>query len=227
MTKLVFVVDDDENIRNILKGYLEQAGFKVQLFADGEGLLEVMNQRPPDLIVLDIMLPGMNGIELCKAIRKVNSVPLIFISARGEETDRVLGLELGADDYLPKPFSPRELVARVKTIFRRMEGWLDRELAVGNLIIDRDSRAVTCRGKELALTGKEFDLLSAMGGAVNRAFSREELLAAVWGEDYFGDVRAVDDLVKRLRKKISRDAGVSIETVWGYGYRLRGVSTGQ
>jgi len=221
VAKLIFIVDDDENIRTILKAYLEQAGFRVRLFDRGEGLVEAIDREKPDLLVLDIMLPGIDGIALCQSIRRISGVPLIFISARGTETDRILGLELGADDYLPKPFSPRELVARVKTIFRRLERTWEKELSAGELTINKNSHTVRWQGKELPLTRKEFALLCTLAAAVGRAFSREELLEAVWGENYFGDVRAVDDLVKRLRKKISPDTGVCIDTVWGFGYRLR------
>ncbi|WP_123042633.1 response regulator transcription factor [Cohnella candidum] len=221
--KHVFVVDDEMNIRTILKKYIETEGYKVTLFDDGTQLLSELTRLKPDLLVLDIMMPGVDGMELCKQIRKTNEIPIIFVSAKNEELDRILGLELGADDYLSKPFSPRELVARIKNIFRRMERTAvpAGPTIVGDLSLHKERRLVEVGDREMKLTAKEYELLEFLAEHPKLPFKREQLTRKIWGYDYFGDERLVDDLIKRLRKKLAEfQSGVQITTVWGYGYRL-------
>lgn len=222
--KHIFVVDDELNIRELIRKYLEKEGYRVSAFADGSTLLADLDQYRPDLLVLDIMLPGADGLALCREIRKKHELPIIFVSARDEEFDRVLGLELGGDDYLTKPFSPRELVARIKNVFRRMERGGDsasQEIAIKDLVIRPEQRYVAREGQELRLTAREFDLLEFLCRHRRISFNREQLIERIWGYDYTGEVRIVDDLVKRLRKKIAENGScLEITTVWGYGYRI-------
>lgn len=223
MNKHIGVVEDDQNIQNIVSAYLKQEGYTVTILNSAEEAWELWETNPPDMWILDIMLPGMDGYEFCKRIRKESQIPIIIISAKDEEIDKILGLELGSDDYLTKPFSPRELVARVKRLFKRTQfmttqDHLSERIKVGSLLISKDERRLFWEGQEMDMTTKEFDLLLLLAENPNRAYSREELLLKIWGEDYFGSDRAVDDLVKRIRKKIPE---IPLETVWGYGYRLR------
>ncbi|MEN6348755.1 MAG: response regulator transcription factor [Syntrophomonas sp.] len=221
--QLVFVVDDEENIRYLISEYLLREGFQVETFASAEEVLARLQSGFPDMFILDIMLPGQDGLEFCRNIRKRSGVPVIFISARGDEIDRILGLELGGDDYLTKPFSPRELVARVRSIFRRFANSVvsGEVIDAGNLKIYPGNHRVNVEENELALTPKEYELLLLLVQQPQRTFNRQELLDRVWGYDYVGGDRAVDELVKRLRKKL-RQSGASnnIKTVWGYGYRF-------
>ncbi|MDA5108005.1 response regulator transcription factor [Brevibacillus thermoruber] len=228
----IAIVDDDANIRQIVEAYLQKEGYQTVGLETAEEALRLWETRPPDLWVLDIMLPGMNGYEFCRRIRRETETPIIMISARDEEVDKILGLELGSDDYLTKPFSPRELVARVNRSLRRWEYMRNRSTTAPNedkeaaadrgevpaLLLDTDKRQVYWQGKEVEVTVKEFQLLRLFADHPNRAFSREELLALVWGDDYFGSDRVVDDLVRRVRKKLD---GIPLDTVWGFGYRLR------
>ena len=224
MNSHIFIVEDDPNIRDIVAAYLKKANYDVTLIDNAEQAWELSRKQAPDMWILDIMLPGMDGYELCKKIRQESDVPIIIISAKDDEVDKIIGLELGSDDYLTKPFSPRELVARVKRLFKRTETVLipktghSSEIKVGTLLLNTEERLVFWHGKETEVTAKEFDMLTILSRSYNRAFSREELLTRIWGEDYFGSDRAVDDLIKRLRKKLD---GIPIETVWGYGYRMR------
>ncbi|QHW29641.1 response regulator transcription factor [Paenibacillus rhizovicinus] len=226
----IAVVDDDANIRGLVEAYLHKERFQTVGLGTAEEALELWRNDPPDLWVLDIMLPGMDGYELCRRIRNEAEVPIIMISAKDNEVDKILGLELGSDDYLVKPFSPRELVARVK---RQLQRWYKLRPAeeqaaaamaalnvvdVGALRMLPDERRALLGKEELDLTFKEFDLLRVFAEHPNRAFTREELLVRVWGDDYFGSDRAVDHLIKRLRKKADQ---LPIEAVWGHGYRLR------
>ncbi|MFD2044332.1 response regulator transcription factor [Ornithinibacillus salinisoli] len=217
------IVEDDENIQNIVSAFLKKEGFDVTVLDSAEKGLQLWADNRPDMWILDIMLPGMDGYEFCKKIRNESNVPIIIISAKDEEIDKILGLELGGDDYLTKPFSPRELVARVKRLFKRTLSEnsgqeIQDKVKVGSLVIHKNDRRLFWEGIEQDVTTKEFDMILLFAENVNRAFSREELLVRVWGEDYYGSDRAVDDLVKRIRKKISE---MPIETVWGFGYRLR------
>ncbi len=220
---VIWVVDDEENIRNLVRRYLEREGYTVRTFASAEELNNALVSSTPDMFILDIMLPGSDGLSLCRKIRENFDLPIIFVSARGEEFDRVLGLELGGDDYLAKPFSPRELIMRAKNIFKRLQSAENtaKKVVLKNLVIDPEKRKVTINNEEVAFTGKEFDLFYFLAVSPNRPFSRQLLLEKVWGLDYEGEERAVDDIVKRIRKKI-RDKGAQPElaTVWGYGYRI-------
>jgi DNA-binding response OmpR family regulator len=230
MQKLIYIADDEENIRDLIKSYLEREGYEVIAFPDGESLLAAFQSKEPDMIVLDIMMPGINGLDVCREIRKVSEVPLILVSARDDTFDKVLGLELGSDDYLAKPFSPRELVARMKTVFRRVRDYSSDSIResdekstihVQDILIKPSQRSVFKDGKEIEFTTKEFDLMLFLANHKNVVFNREQILNAVWGTDFYGDSRAVDDLIKRIRKKLS-NAGSTLEiaTVWGYGYKL-------
>ncbi|QYR22989.1 response regulator transcription factor [Paenibacillus sp. sptzw28] len=221
--KHIFVVDDEKSIRDILKKYIENEGDKVTLFDNGSSVLAEITRMKPDLLVLDIMMPGVGGMELCKQIRKTSDVPIIFVSAKGEELDRVLGLELGADDYLTKPFSPRELVVRIKNIFKRLDKGYSASALVKlqDIELHPDRRLVQKEGQEIKLTSREFALFEFLAAHRNLPFTRDQLLQKVWGYDYTGDERLIDDLVKRIRKKLAEhDSAVQITTVWGYGYRL-------
>ncbi len=225
--KHVFVIDDDANIRQLILRYLEKEGYKVTAFENAEHVFEAFNMLQPDALVLDIMMPGtMDGLDLCKKIRTVSQVPIIFVSAKDEAVDRIIGLELGADDYLSKPFSPRELLVRLKIIFRRIEPVMvsDHEMTtyqIKDLKIDDSKRVCSVKDKELSLTNNEYMLLAYLVKNKNISFTRENLIQNIWGYDYVGESRMIDDLVKRLRKKLkSFDAQVEITTVWGYGYRI-------
>lgn len=230
MSYHIFIVEDDPNIRDIVSAYLKKEGYTLSIADNAEDAWEMTRGREPDMWILDIMLPGMDGYELCKKIRQESDVPIIIISAKDEEVDKILGLELGSDDYLTKPFSPRELVARVRRLFKRalLRGTpvtdKEQEYRSGDLLVQVDERRVFWHDDEIEVTAKEYDLVLNLVRNINRAFSREELLTLIWGEDYFGSDRAVDDLVKRLRRKID---GLPIETVWGYGYRLSDDTEGE
>lgn len=220
----ILVVEDEESVRELVRMYLENEGFRVETASDGEEALNKARIDPPDLIILDIMLPKFDGWTVCKEVKKTSNVPIIMLSARTEEFDRVLGLELGADDYIPKPFSPREMVARVRAVLRRAgasPGASGRVLTYRNLTIDRDANRVTIKDKEIPVTPKEFDLLWFLACHPGRVYSREQLIAEVWGYDYMGDARTVDTHVKRLREKLHADGDVTyIKTVWGRGYKF-------
>lgn len=225
--KHIFVIDDDANIRQLILRYLEKEGYKVTAFENADSVLDAFNAMQPDALVLDIMMPGtMDGLDLCKKIRMVSQVPIIFVSAKDEAVDRIIGLELGADDYLSKPFSPRELLVRLKIIFRRIEPVMmaEQETAtyqIKNLKIDDSKRVCTVDGIEMPLTNNEYMLLSYLVKNKNISFTRENLIQNIWGYDYVGESRMIDDLVKRLRKKLkSLETQVEITTVWGYGYRI-------
>ncbi|WP_181347681.1 response regulator transcription factor [Thalassobacillus sp. CUG 92003] len=218
------IVEDDPNIRDIVTGYLSKEGYHIDAVGTAEDAWELFERTPPDLWVLDIMLPGMDGYEFCKSVRQSSEVPIIIISAKDDEVDKILGLELGGDDYLTKPFSPRELVARVKRQLKRWDvmqpgaGESGKSLFSGDLELNIEERRVFWASEEVDVTAKEFEMLRILTEQQNRAFSREELLVKIWGSDYFGSDRAVDDLVKRLRKKMK---DLPLDTVWGFGYRLR------
>lgn len=221
--KHILVVDDEPRIRSLIEMYLIKEGYQVTALADGKSVLQEFRQLKPDLIVLDVNMPGIDGLEVCRELRKISDLPIIFVTARDEEIDRILGLELGGDDYLAKPFSPRELVARIKNIFKRMERPQQQaeSTVIGNLSVDGVRRSISTPSGELKLTAKEYDLLEFLGRHPEIPFTREQLLDKVWGYDHLGDLRAVDDLVKRIRKKLKdADARTSIETVWGYGYKI-------
>ena len=219
----VLVVDDDPTVREVVVSYLRAAKHDVTEAADGEAALVAVRDTIPDLIVLDLMLPGIDGLEVCRRLRTTSDVPIIMLTALGTETDRVVGLELGADDYLTKPFSPRELVLRVESVLRRA-GEGDKPVAGplvdGDLVVDSDRHEVLLAGVPLALTGREFDLLRFLMANPGTAYSRDELLRDVWGWS-FGDQSTVTVHVRRLREKVEQDPTrpVRLVTVWGVGYR--------
>lgn len=218
----VLVVDDDKNIGEVLKMYLESSGYTVRVAYDGRDAQEIFLNYKPDLVLLDVMLPYIDGIDVLKWIRKDHETPVIMITAKGETFDKVLGLELGADDYIVKPFEPKELMARVKAVLRRYTSEVDSKeaLAFDNLMIDVNSYSVTYKGHEIKMPPKEFELLYYLASNKNRVFTREQLLCEVWGYDYPGDSRTVDVHVKRLREKIAGGDNWQLETVWGVGYKF-------
>jgi DNA-binding response OmpR family regulator len=224
----VLVVEDDVTVSDVVARYLKREGFEVECVADGDTGLERALLTMPDLVILDIMLPGRDGLEVCRRIRTEAPIPIIMLTARGEESDRVLGLELGADDYISKPFSPRELTARVKSVLRRARGPLGSTaqelrapLDMGDLKIDVRAREVTVRGQLVALTAREFELLIWFVLHPRHVFTRSDLLAKVWGYTY-GDESTVTVHVRRLREKVEANPTdpARIKTVWGVGYRF-------
>jgi DNA-binding response OmpR family regulator len=222
--KHIFVVDDEKNIRDILQKYIESEGYKVTLFSDGRNVYEEMLRLKPDLLIIDIMLPHLDGLELCKKIRASSDIPIIFVSARDGEFDRILGLELGGDDYLTKPFSPRELMVRIKNIFKRIEKTtanVTHTLKIRDVAIDLERRYIEKDGQEMKLTTKEYELFVFLAQNKGKPFTREELLEFIWGYEYAGEGRLIDDLVKRIRKKLEmHQSTVELSTIWGYGYRM-------
>ena len=219
----VVVVEDDPSISDLLDLYLRQADFRVLQAPTGERGLELISQHQPSLVILDIGLPGIDGLEVCRQLRVTNAVPVLFLTARDGELDRIIGLELGADDYVTKPFSPREIVARVKAILRRgAPAAADAgtgSFAVGDgIVVDTNRREVTLAGVPVALAGREFDLLAFLARNTGLALDRQQLLDGVWGAGWFGDDRTVDMHVRQLRKKLGDD--LPLATVWGIGYRL-------
>ncbi len=228
MAQRILVVDDEPAVTDLLAYNLRKAHFEVLTAANGPEALHLAQSTRPDLILLDLMIPGMDGLDVCRELRKTNDVPIIMVTARGEEIDRVLGLEIGADDYLAKPFSVRELMARIKAVLRRSENKASPQATPavlngpGDLCLDVERRLVTVAGMPLELTRLEFDLLYCLLSNRGRVLTRERLLEGAWGYAYVGDTRAVDSAVKRLRAKlrlVSTQAD-SIEAVRGLGYRI-------
>ena len=223
MNTRVLVVDDDLTVRDVVRRYLERAGHQVALADNGEDALAWIARHEPDLVVLDLMLPGIDGLEVCRRLRETSAVPVVMLTALGEEENRIAGLQLGADDYVTKPFSPRELVLRVESVLRRAGERTQPEqgrLADGDLVIDLARHEATLAGRVLALTAREFDLLKFLVANPGTAYSREELLQQVWGWS-FGDQSTVTVHVRRLREKLERDPTMParLVTVWGVGYR--------
>lgn len=219
----VLVIDDDQNVLELVKLYGEREGFTVIGISDGNLTLPVFEREKPDVVVLDIMLPGKDGLTLCRELRAIRMVPIIMLTAKGEEADRVLGLEMGADDYVSKPFSPRELMARIKAVLRRtqtIDNAMDGQLKYPGLDIQADTRRVLVNDEDIRVTPREFDLLYYLAQNPRRIFTREELLLAVWGFDYFGDERTVDVHIRRLRKKLAVLSHDYLTTVWGVGYQF-------
>lgn len=220
----ILVVDDEKRIVDLVKKYLEREGFSVDEAFNGQQALNKISSSSYDLIILDLMLPIVDGWTVCKDIRQKYDTPIIMLTARGEEFDKVLGFELGADDYVVKPFSPRELTARVKALLRRIVSKEDEEseiLAFPELMIDPISRVVKVNNKEVALTPKEFDLLYFLAKNKGKVFSREKLLKEVWGYDFYGSLRTIDTHIKQLREKLGRSKAASyISTIWGIGYKF-------
>ncbi|MFB1098870.1 MULTISPECIES: response regulator transcription factor [Bacillaceae] len=227
----ILVVDDEERIRRLVRMYLEKEGYTLDEAADGDQGLQMANETDYDVILLDVMMPGKDGIEVCQEIRKEKGTPIIMLTAKGEEADRVEGFEVGADDYIVKPFSPREVVLRVKALLRRSSTtkYLHTDakakdlLVFSHLTIDKDAHRVTADNSEVTLTPKEYELLHFLASTPDKVYGREELLKQVWKYEFFGDLRTVDTHVKRLREKLSKvseEAASMIVTVWGVGYKF-------
>ena len=221
MANTILVVDDEKNIVTLVRRYLGNEGFHVEEAYDGKQALEKARSVSPDLIVLDVMMPEMDGLTVCKEIRKTSSAPIIILTARDDDVDKIVGLEIGADDYMTKPFNPRELVARVKAVLRRSQGSIAPEqvLEVGDIRLDPLRREVSVGGKPITLRAKEFDLLSAFMRYQGLVLDRERLLSLVWGQDFYGDTRTIDVHVAWLREKLT-GASARVQTVWGVGYKL-------
>ncbi len=229
----ILIVDDDENIADLISLYLTKECFDTKMVHDGESAIEAFINYEPNIILLDLMLPGIDGYEVCREIRKTSNVPIIMLSAKGETFDKVLGLELGADDYIMKPFDSKELVARVKAVLRRFNpktinaNSRDMDLdQVGNyvtypdLIVNQSNYSVTYKGDKVEMPPKELELLYFLASNPNQVFTREQLLDHIWGYEYIGDTRTVDVHIKRLREKINDHTQWSISTVWGIGYKF-------
>ena len=225
MTHRILVVDDEPSVSDLLAYNLRKAHYEVSLAADGKTALRLASEFRPDLILLDLMIPEVDGLDVCRELRKTSAVPIIMITARGEETDRVVGLELGADDYVVKPFSVRELMARVKAVLRRVENHTEGSgaLRAGSLRLDAETRAAFVNDASLELTRLEFDLLHRLLLNRGRVLTRERLLEQAWGYEYVGDTRAVDSAVKRLRAKLRAASPEAdcIESARGLGYRIK------
>ncbi|HHV71263.1 MAG TPA: response regulator transcription factor [Clostridia bacterium] len=223
----ILLVDDEVSIVEFVKINLERAGYEVIAAYDGNEAIQLAKRERPALIILDIMLPGLDGFEVLREIRKFSNVPVIMLTAKGEDIDKILGLELGADDYLTKPFNPRELTARVKAILRRIDKQNEGREEAGRIVIadldlDLNRREVFVRGKPVELTPKEFDLLEFLSSNPGKVYSRETLLRELWGYDYYGDSKTVDVHIRRLREKIEEEPSKPkyILTVWGVGYKF-------
>ena len=225
MYPLILICDDDPVVHESLGLYLSNEGYEHQSAYDGKQALEMSESLHPDLMVLDLMMPGLSGIDVCRTVRQSSSLPIIMLTAKGEEIDRILGLELGADDYIVKPFSPREVLARIKAVLRRyaekaQEG--DSSIIrLPQLEISLDNYQVKAAGKVIACTPKEVEILHMLTSNVGQVFSREQILSRVWGYDYFGDTRTVDAHIKRIRQKLPQEnVPWALKTVYGVGYRF-------
>jgi len=226
MARKILIVDDDKNICELLRLYLEKEGYETAVALNGRAAIDTFHSFSPDLILLDVMLPYLSGMQVCKQVREESSVPIIMLTARGETDDKVAGLEIGADDYITKPFEIREVLTRIKVLFRRMtpgadEGLTDEVVRFPQLEVNRSRFLLIVAGREMSVPAKELELLYYLATNPNRVFTRNQLLDAVWGFDYVGDTRTVDVHVKRLREKLE---GVSpawcLRTVWGVGYKF-------
>lgn len=224
----ILIVDDDNNIAELISLYLTKECYECQIVNDGEAALQVLDSFQPNLVLLDLMLPGMDGYQVCREIRQTSDVPIIMLSAKGEVFDKVLGLELGADDYIIKPFDTKELVARVKAVLRRFQ--VTRTVPVTqpnakcveypDLIVNQTNYSVIYQGRAIDMPPKELELLYFLASSPNQVFTREQLLDHIWGYEYIGDTRTVDVHIKRLREKIKDHASWAITTVWGIGYKF-------
>ncbi len=221
----ILIADDNQQITSVLEEYLKKEGHTAHVAKDGEEAVALFRKLKPDAVLLDVMMPKMDGFAVCREIRSMSSVPVIMVTARGEDFERIMGLDIGADDYIVKPFSPGELMARLRAVLRRM----DREqagagqvTAVGNLLVDLDTYTARVDGSEVNLTKKELELLYTLASHKDKVFSRENLLESLWGYEYFGDSRTVDSHIKRLRAKLDAygPVGWEIKTIWGVGYKL-------
>ena len=224
MSETIFLVDDEQHIIDLVRLYLEREGFQVDSATDGQVALEQLLARPTDLVVLDLMLPGLDGREICRKLRAHSDLPILMLTARDDDIDKIVGLELGADDYLTKPFNPRELVARIRAILRRSvrardEAQDERALVIGNLRIEPQQHRVLLEGREIRLRRLEYDLLYTLARRPGMVFSRDQLLNLVWDYEVPGETRTVDVHIAHLRHKLA-DMQANIETIWGVGYRL-------
>lgn len=224
MADTILIVDDEQRIIDLARMYIEQEGYLVEYANDGHQALKIITEKPPALVVLDLMLPGVDGWEICRRVRATSDLPIIMLTARSDDIDKIVGLELGADDYLTKPFNPRELVARIKAILRRIEkrNLPDSDtqpIVINNLLINPLSRVVKVDGRTIDLRMKEFDLLLMLAENKGMVFSRERLLDVVWGYNFAGETRTVDVHVAHLRHKLA-GMQANIETVWGVGYKF-------
>lgn len=220
----VLIVDDNEQITSILAEYAKKEGYLPLVSTDGETALDTFNEEQPDILLLDVMMPKIDGFSVCRQIRKISNVPIIMITARGEDFEKIMGLEIGADDYIVKPFSPGEVMARIKAIMRRIKGYETNQqiFAYDNLKINLDDYTASVDDKILPLTKKEIEILWTLATNKDRVFSRDNLLNKLWGYDYFGDSRTVDSHIKRLRAKLDNFVHDSweIKTIWGVGYKF-------
>lgn len=226
MNKLIYVADDEQNIRELIKSFLEEEGFEVRLFENGDLLLKEFDKEQPDMVILDVMMPGTDGFSTCMTIRKKSDLPIILLTARDSDADYITGFTMGCDDYFTKPFSPIRLTMRVKAIFKRLsntEGRIQEslELSCGDILIKTSEKAVYCKDTEVKLTNTEYALLSYMIENQEKAISREDMLSAVWGYDSEVETRVTDDIIRRLRKKLLNvESEVFIETIWGFGFKI-------
>ncbi len=221
----ILIADDHPKIVQVLSAYAKKEGYDVIVAQDGEEALDVFRREKIDLILLDIMMPKVDGYEVCREIRKSSNVPIIMVTARGEDFERIMGLDIGADDYIIKPFAPGEVMARIRAILRRIvaeESKVEREIKFENLRVDIDNYEAEMDGEDLGLTKKELEILWTLADARGKVFSRENLLNSVWGYDYYGDSRTVDTHIKRLRAKMDKHPhpGYEISTIWGVGYKF-------
>jgi DNA-binding response OmpR family regulator len=217
MKKTILIADDEQRMRKLIADYLLREGYAVVEAADGQAALDEFRAATVDLAILDVMMPGCDGWTVCRELRKRSAIPIIMLTAKGEESDQLLGFEIGADEYITKPFSPRVLTARVNALFRRAGS--NRTIACGGLLIDQDARFVSADGQRIDLSPKEYELLLYLAENRGRALSREQILNQVWNYDYFGDLRTVDTHINRVRTKLGAKSGL-IGTIRGFGYRF-------
>lgn len=227
MAEKILIADDNEDITDILSVYVEKEGYEPVIAKDGEEAITLFEKQAPALVLLDIMMPKIDGYEVCRRIRKQSAVPIILVTARGEDFERVMGLDIGADDYVVKPFSPSEVMARVRAVLRRIPGNKavldnDKILKVDNLVVNIEEYTATIQGEKIALSKKEIETMWILGKHPNKVYTRDNLLDSLWGYDYFGDSRTVDSHIKRLRAKIDKveHPGWAIKTIWGVGYKF-------
>lgn len=226
----ILIADDNEDITDILAGYAQKEGYEPVIARDGEEAFHLFQEKKPDVVLLDVMMPKEDGYEVCRKIRAISNVPVILITARGEDFERIMGLDIGADDYIVKPFSPSEVMARVRAVVRRMSGnnapiqSSESVLSIcnGGLVVNLDEYSVTIEGTKVNLTKKEIETMWTLAKNPNKVFTRDNLLDSLWGFDYFGDSRTVDSHIKRLRAKIDKieHPGWAIKTIWGVGYKF-------
>ncbi len=220
----MLIADDNKQITSILKEYAKNEGYEVKIAYDGKETLELFNKYNPDVVLLDVMMPKIDGFEVCREIRKISNVPVIMITARGEDFERIMGLDIGADDYIVKPFSPAEVMARVRAVMRRImsDNTSNRIFKYDNLTINMESYVVTIDNKNVDLTKKELEILWTLASNRNKVFTRDNLLNSIWGYDYYGDSRTVDSHIKRLRSKLDNfnHENWEIKTIWGVGYKF-------